>query len=69
LKNISKEISEKIRSIDGRSRISVKSNKINNDVSLYYKFLYEIVTREVYFQIWSRLTVPLRDQLYKKINE
>jgi len=69
LKNISKEISEKIRSIDGISRISVKSNKTNNDVSLYYKFLYEIVTKEVYFQIWSRLTVPLRDQLCRKINE
>lgn len=69
MKNITKEISEKIRNISSTSRITIKSNRTNNKVSLYNKFLYEIVSRQVYLQIWNRLTVPLRDQLYKKINE
>lgn len=69
MKNLKKEIDEKMRTIESAYKVSIQNNKNNMDISLYYTFLYKIVTGPLYIQIWSRLSQPLRDQLYKKINE
>ena len=69
MKNLTKEIAEKMRSIESEHKVSIQNNRNNMDISLHYTFLYKIVTGPLYVQIWSRLSQPLRDQLYKKIND
>lgn len=69
MKNLTKEIAEKMRSIESAHKVSIQNNRNDMEVSLYYTFLYKIVTGPLYIQIWSRLSQPLRDQLFKKTND
>jgi hypothetical protein len=69
LKNLTKEIAEKMRAIESAHKVSIQNNRNDMEVSLYYTFLYKIVTGPLYIQIWSRLSQPLRDQLFKKTND
>ena len=69
MKNLTKEIAEKMRSIESVHKVSIQNNRNNMEVGLYYTFLYKIVTGPLYIQIWSRLSQPLRDQLFKKTND